>query len=206
VSRGALLSGDTPEEPRPTKNDFPVHRSAGPLPPGAPPVCEEFRRPPAALDRATALDAASGRNPHLARMPMYGIVFSFKDPFDTRDMRTTAGGDADYDIDFPARDHVLVAQLRKKGASIFAKAVCTEYNGRAGNPGGRQQLVPREVRRTGARIRSDRTGHARDRHPGAGARATRGDRANGGGGRRVGTAGRDRSGPDRGRGQGDSRR
>ncbi|CAN0237864.1 unnamed protein product, partial [Phaeothamnion confervicola] len=44
-----------------------------------------------------------------------------------------------YDIDFPARDHVLVAQLRKKGAIIYAKALCTEYNGRAGDPGGRHQ-------------------------------------------------------------------
>src|SRR5712671_3153447 len=70
-------------------------------------------------------------------MPMYGVVFSFKDPFDTKDMRTTAGGDVRYDIDFPARDHVLVEQLRRKGALIFAKAVNTEYNGRAGNPGGR---------------------------------------------------------------------
>ena len=70
-------------------------------------------------------------------MPMYGVVFSFKDPFDTKDMRTTAGGDARYDIDFPARDHVLVEQLRNKGAIIFAKAVNTEYNGRAGDPGGR---------------------------------------------------------------------
>ena len=52
-------------------------------------------------------------------------------------MRTTAGGDAAYDIDFPARDHILVEQLRAKGAIIFAKAVCTEYNGRAGDPGGR---------------------------------------------------------------------
>ena len=77
------------------------------------------------------------RNPPLDEMPMYGVVFSFKDPFDTRDMRTTGGGDAAYDIDFPARDHILVEQLRNKGAIIFAKAVCTEYNGRAGNPGGR---------------------------------------------------------------------
>jgi Asp-tRNA(Asn)/Glu-tRNA(Gln) amidotransferase A subunit family amidase len=70
---------------------------------------------------------------------MYGVVFSFKDPFDTKDMRTTAGGDARYDIDFPARDHMLVEQLRKKGAIIFAKAVNTEYNGRAGDPGGRHK-------------------------------------------------------------------
>ena len=68
---------------------------------------------------------------------MYGVVFSFKDPFDTKDMRSTSGGDAAYDIDVPARDHVLVEQLRSKGAIIYAKAVSTEYNGRAGNPGGR---------------------------------------------------------------------
>ena len=70
---------------------------------------------------------------------MYGVVFSFKDPFDTKDMRSTGGGDARYDIDFPARDHVLVEQLRNKGAIIFAKAVNTEYNGRAGDPGGRNK-------------------------------------------------------------------
>jgi Asp-tRNA(Asn)/Glu-tRNA(Gln) amidotransferase A subunit family amidase len=119
------------------KGDFDRHPSAGPLPPGAPPVCEMFRRLPDALERAAELDATYGRNPDLERMPMYGVVFSFKDPFDTKDMRTTAGGDARYDIDFPARDHVLVEQLRNKGAIIFAKAVNTEYNGRAGNPGGR---------------------------------------------------------------------
>jgi len=102
-------------------------------------VCEQFRRQPDALERAAELDAAYGRNPDLEKMPMYGVVFSFKDPFDTKDMRTTAGGDAAYDIDFPARDHVLVEQLRNKGAIIFAKAVCTEYNGRAGDPGGRHK-------------------------------------------------------------------
>jgi amidase len=123
------------------RGDFDRHPSAGPLPPGAPPVCEMFRRLPDAFERAAELDAAYGRDPDLAAMPMYGVVFSFKDPFDTKDMRTTAGGDARYDIDFPARDHVLVEQLRAKGAIIFAKAVNTEYNGRAGNPGGRNNPV-----------------------------------------------------------------
>jgi len=120
--------------------DFSIRETAvalGPLPPGAPPVCEMFRHYPDALERATELDAQYGSNSPLDEMPMYGVVFSFKDPFDTKDMRTTAGGDAAYDIDFPARDHILVEQLRRKGAIIFAKAVCTEYNGRAGNPGGR---------------------------------------------------------------------
>ncbi|MDB5599057.1 MAG: hypothetical protein JWN71_1101 [Xanthobacteraceae bacterium] len=119
------------------RGDFDRHPSLGALPPGAPPVCEFFRQIPDALERAAELDAEYGRNPDLEKMPMYGVAFSFKDPFDTKDMRSTGGGDAAYDIDFPARDHVLVEQLRNKGAIIFAKAVNTEYNGRADNPGGR---------------------------------------------------------------------
>jgi amidase len=121
------------------RGEFDRHPSLGPLPPGAPPVCEFFRHQPDALERAAELDAAYGRHPDLDRLPMYGVVFAFKDPFDTRDMRSTGGGDARYDIDFPARDHVLVEQLRNKGAIIFAKAVNTEYNGRAGDPGGRHK-------------------------------------------------------------------
>ena len=121
------------------RGDFDRHVSEGPLPPGAPPVCEHFRRLPDALERAAELDAEYGRNPDLEKMPMYGVVFSFKDPFDTKDMRSTGGGDAGYDIDFPAGDHVLVEQLRNKGAIIFTKAVNTEYNGRAGDPGGRHK-------------------------------------------------------------------
>jgi Asp-tRNA(Asn)/Glu-tRNA(Gln) amidotransferase A subunit family amidase len=121
------------------KGEFDRHPSEGPLPPGAPPVCDEFRRQPDALERAAELDAQYGSNPDLEKLPMYGVVFSFKDPFDTKDMRTTAGGDAAYDIDCPARDHILVEQLRWRGAIVFAKAVCTEYNGRAGNPGGRHE-------------------------------------------------------------------
>ncbi len=119
--------------------EFDKHPSLGPLPPAAPPVCEFFRQQPDALERAAELDKAFGKNPDLDKMPMYGVVFSFKDPFDTKDMRSTGGGDAAYDIDFPARDHVLVEQLRNKGAIIFAKAVNTEYNGRAGDPGGRNK-------------------------------------------------------------------
>ena len=121
------------------KGDLDTAPGKGPLPAGAPPVCEEFRKQPDALERAAELDAAYGRTPDLAAMPMYCIPFSFKDPFDTKDMRSTGGADARYDIDFPARDHVLVDQLRKKGAIIYAKSVLTEYNGRAGNPGGRHK-------------------------------------------------------------------
>jgi len=121
------------------KGEFDKHPSLGDLPPGAPPVCQFFRQLPDALEHAAALDATYGTDPDLEKMPMYGVVFSFKDPFDTKDMRSTGGGDAAYDMDFPARDHVLVEQLRNKGAIIFAKAINTEYNGRAGDPGGRHE-------------------------------------------------------------------
>ncbi|MEO8482188.1 MAG: amidase family protein [Acidobacteriota bacterium] len=106
-------------------------------PAGTPKVCDEFSQQPDALERAAELDAQYGRNPDLTAMPMYCIPFSFKDPYDTKDMRSTGGGDAHYDMDFPARDQTLVAQLRAKGAIIYAKANTTEYNGRAGDPGGR---------------------------------------------------------------------
>ena len=45
------------------RGDFDRHPSLGPLPPGAPPVCEYFRHFPDALERAAELDAAYGRNP-----------------------------------------------------------------------------------------------------------------------------------------------
>jgi hypothetical protein len=57
------------------KADFDKHPSEGPLPPGAPQVCEEFRRQPDALERADALDQQYGRNPDLAAMPMYCVPF-----------------------------------------------------------------------------------------------------------------------------------
>ena len=97
------------------KGDFDKHPVGGPAAAEAPPVCEEFRRQPDALERAAELDAQYGRNPDLAAMPMYCIPFSFKDPYDTKDMRSTGGADARYDMDFPARDQTLVAQLRHEG-------------------------------------------------------------------------------------------
>jgi Asp-tRNA(Asn)/Glu-tRNA(Gln) amidotransferase A subunit family amidase len=122
------------------KGDRDRHPSEGALPAGAPGVCEELRSQPDALERASELDAQYGRDPDLARLPMYCIPFSFKDPFETKDMRSTGAADARFDMDVPARDHTLVAQLRDKGAIIYAKALNTEYNGiPAPPPGGRHQ-------------------------------------------------------------------
>jgi amidase len=112
------------------KGDRDRRPADGPLPPDSPAVCEQFRKQPDALERAAELDAQYGRLPDLAKMPMYCVAFSFKDAYDTKDMRSTGGADARYDIDFPARDQTLVEQLREKGAIIYAKTANTEYNGR----------------------------------------------------------------------------
>src|SRR5688572_14085791 len=53
------------------KGEFDRALSAGPLPPGAPAGCEEFRKQPDALERAAELDRQYGRNPDLASLPMY---------------------------------------------------------------------------------------------------------------------------------------
>jgi hypothetical protein len=76
------------------KGDRDRRPSDGPLPPGSPAVCQEFRKQPDALERAAELDAQYGRNPDLAKLPMYCVVFSFKDSYDAKDMRSTGGADA----------------------------------------------------------------------------------------------------------------
>lgn len=54
--------------------------------------------------------------------PLHGIVFSIKDQYDTFDMRTTGGMDADYANDRPPDDATFVKRLREAGAIILAKA------------------------------------------------------------------------------------
>jgi Asp-tRNA(Asn)/Glu-tRNA(Gln) amidotransferase A subunit family amidase len=118
------------------KGAFDAHPSTGPLPKEAPAVCEEFRKQPDALERAKELDAQYGKNPDLAALPMYCVVASFKDPFDTKDMRTTSNNDVNFAMDVPPVDSTIVAQLRAKGAIIYAKSVAHEFNGGPGDPGG----------------------------------------------------------------------
>ena len=113
-----------------------AHPSDGQLPAHCPAACEAFRRQPDALERAAELDALYGRNPDLERMPMYCAALSFKDVFDTTDMRSTSGADTSYAMDAPPRDSTVVAELRAKGAIIYAKANLSEYNAGGGDPGG----------------------------------------------------------------------
>lgn len=105
-----------------------------PLPANAPAVCEKFRQQPDAIERAAALDKQYGRHPDLKKMPMYCAVMSFKDVYDTSDMRSTGGADTNYAMDAPPRDSTVVAELRAKGAIIYAKATLSEYNAGPSNP------------------------------------------------------------------------
>jgi amidase len=116
---------------------------SGPLPASCPKACDDFRKQPDALERAAALDAKYGRHPDLKAMPMYCVAFSFKDVYDTTDMRSTGGGDVNYAMDAPPQDATIVAELRAKGAIIYAKANLDEYNAGSGDPGGQAKATAR---------------------------------------------------------------
>ena len=133
------------------KGAFDAHPSTGALPPGAPAVCEEFRKQPDALEYAAQLDQMYGRNPDLTAMPLYCAVLSFKAVYDAKDMRSTGGGDVNYATDFAPSDSTLVARVREAGAIIYAKAHNAEYNGGSGNPGGAAEVEHPMLGTTGAR-------------------------------------------------------
>ncbi|MGE3332344.1 MAG: amidase family protein [Rhodospirillaceae bacterium] len=130
-----------------------------PLPAGAPAACEKFRQQPDAVERAAALDKQFGRSPDLKAMPMYCAVFSFKDVYDTTDMRNTGGADVNYAMDAPPEDATIVAELRAKGAIIYAKANLHEYNAGPSNPAG-PNAVKAETRTYGGGARSSWAGAA----------------------------------------------
>ena len=91
---------------------------------------------PDALEVAAALDREFARTGKLVG-PLHGIVFSIKDEFDTYDMRTTSGADADYANDRPPADATIVKRLRDAGAIILAKSNMGEYaNGSRSSFGG----------------------------------------------------------------------
>ena len=113
-----------------------LHPSKGALPKTCPQVCESFRQQPDALEYAAELDAKYGRNPDLKKLPMYCAAMSFKDAFDTKDMRSTSGADVSYAMDAAPVDSTVAARLREQGAIIYAKANLAEYNGGGGDPGG----------------------------------------------------------------------
>jgi len=81
---------------------------------------------PDALETAAAQDLQFARTGRLVG-PLHGVVFAVKDQYDTFDMRTTSGADADYANDRPPDDATFVKRLRDAGAIILAKANLAEY-------------------------------------------------------------------------------
>src|SRR4051812_16125597 len=81
---------------------------------------------PDALETAALLDRHFAKHGELVGS-LHGIVFSIKDVLDTKDMRTTSGGDAYYANDRPPADATIVKRLRDAGAIILAKANLGEY-------------------------------------------------------------------------------
>ncbi|MCC6984090.1 MAG: hypothetical protein IT535_12515 [Bauldia sp.] len=125
--------------------DFDAHPSTGPLPAGAPPECEEFRQQPDALELAAALDEQYGTSPPLDTMPLYCISVALKDPYETRDMRSTSNSDVAFAMDAPPTDSPMADRLRSQGAIIWAKTTAHEFNAGPGNPGGEASTLTNMV-------------------------------------------------------------
>ncbi len=81
---------------------------------------------PDALETAAAQDRQLALTGQLVG-PLHGVVLAIKDQYDTFDMRTTSGADADYADDRPPDDATFVQRLRDAGAIILAKANLAEY-------------------------------------------------------------------------------
>jgi amidase len=81
---------------------------------------------PDALEVAAAQDEQFKRTGRLVG-PLHGVVMAIKDQYDTFDMRTTSGADAQYANDRPPEDATFVQRLRAAGAVILAKANLAEY-------------------------------------------------------------------------------
>lgn len=116
------------------KAECDAHPSTGPLPATCPKVCDSFRQQPDAIERAQELDRLYGRNPDLEKMPMYCVVFSWKNWYDATDMRSTGGMDVDFAMDAPPADSPDIAELRAKGAISFAIATANRAQASADGP------------------------------------------------------------------------
>src|SRR5512139_3550114 len=81
---------------------------------------------PVALEVAAAQDRRFAQTGRLVG-PLHGVVMAVKDQYDTFDMRTTSGGDAQYANDRPPDDATFVRRLHDAGAIILEKANLAEY-------------------------------------------------------------------------------
>ena len=116
--------------------------STGPLAASCPATCDAFRRQPDALERAAELDKRYGRSPDLANLPMYCIPFSLKNWYDAKDMRSTGGNDVNYAMDAPKADSPDIADLRDKGAIIYAVATAASTGLTTDGPAKAKSVLP----------------------------------------------------------------
>lgn len=119
-----------------------LHPSQGPLPVSCPKACDEFRKQPDALERAAELDKQYGAKPDLEQLPMYCVVFSWKNWYDAKDMRATGGNDVHFAMDAPKYDSPDVANLRAKGAISFAVATASSTGASSQGPNKPTMVIP----------------------------------------------------------------
>src|SRR6202790_1770979 len=81
---------------------------------------------PDALEVAAAQDRQFKQTGKLVGS-LHGVVMAIKDQYDTFDLRTTSGADAQYANDRPPEDATFVKRLRDAGEIIVAKANLAEY-------------------------------------------------------------------------------
>jgi amidase len=89
-------------------------------------TADDDSKMPDALEVAAAQDRRFQQTGRLVG-PLHGVVLAIKDQYDTFDMRTTSGADAQYANDRPPEDATFVKRLRDAGAIILAKANLAEY-------------------------------------------------------------------------------
>jgi amidase len=89
-------------------------------------IADNDPKMPDALEAAAAQDRRFQQSGRLVG-PLHGVVLAIKDQYDTFDMRTTSGADAEYANDRPPEDATFVKRLRDAGAIILAKANLAEY-------------------------------------------------------------------------------
>jgi amidase len=119
-----------------------LHPSSGRLAASCPATCDAFRRQPDALERAAELDKQYGSKPDLQKLPLYCVTFSIKNRYDAKDMRATGGNDVNFAMDAPKVDAPIVADLRGKGAIIYAVATASAASLTEGGPEKARTYLP----------------------------------------------------------------
>lgn len=104
------------------KAECDAHPLTGALPASCSAECDAFRQQPDALELARQFDEKYGTNPPLAEMPLYCVAFSYKNWYDSTEMRATGGNDVNYAMDAPKVDSPDIGKLKEAGAIMFGVA------------------------------------------------------------------------------------